>query len=415
VNSEQVEIVGESAHNPFAIAAGLLRNDLHLLIPLFLILALPALIDVYAASIGFSSRFGLVGLDRIVQIAVVVFIVLRWRARFQSQGGPKVRALPVAARIAAVGIGASLVLTTPFLGLAVSRDSISLIAFVGLAVLGCIWCLRVHLFFAVAGVLGLSIGPSFARAVDLARGRMKAIIGTLVLPIAATLLITAILSMPYPDGRSLVWLAAAASAEGLFWILSTYTALGLAVTLFKATDWRAAGLDHYRAQRLKTLELQGGKTLPKILAPKFGACILGVALCFAGGNLLRHLKQPPAAKVEIRNVAFADYKLRIELALEDREFKYRGFQPAAFSVASKNGFQRVEGIESLSEQPDKKEIVGMISSKDGAPTTLYLSFSSSKTESALRAMDNLWLWYKLTPILPLMPASAGGTASTSAR
>lgn len=406
MNSEKVEIVGESAHNPFAIAAGLLRNDLHLLVPLFLLLALPALIDVYAAANGVSARFGVVGLDRFVQIAVVVFIVLRWRTRFQNQGGARVRALPVAARIAAVGIGATVVLTTPFLGLAFSRDPISLVAFVGLAILGCIWCLRVHLFFAVAGVLGLSMVPSFSRAVDLARGRMKVIFGTLVLPCAATLLLTALLSMPYPDGRSLAWLAAAAAAEGVFWILSTYTALGLAVTLFKESDWRAAGLDHYRAQRLRTLELQGGKTLPKILAPKFGACMLGVALCFAGGNLLRHLKQPPAAKVEIRNVTFSDYKLKVELGVEDREFKYRGFQPAAFSVASKNGFQRVEGIESVSEQADKKEILGMVSSTDGAPKTLYLSFSSSKTESALRAMDNLWLWYKLTPILPLVPVAA---------
>ena len=401
MSNVQEQVVPEAARNPFTISAGLLRNDLSLILPLFLLLAVPTLIDLYVASSGSTARFGVIGLDRAVQIGVVSLIVLRWRKRLQAHSGARLRALPVVARIAAVSVGTSIVLTTPVLGVAQSRNELSALAFFGLGVLGCLWCLRVYLFFAVAGILGLPLGQSFARTTDLARGNTRAILGSLVLPCAATLLLTALLSMPYPDGRSLVWLAAASTAEGLFWILSTYTALGLAITLFSEADWRAAGLDHYRVQRLGTLERQGGKTLPKFLAPKFGACLLGVALCFAAGNLLRYLKEPPAAKVDIKKVTVTDYKLHIELAVEDREFKYRGFQPAFFSVASKNGFQRLEGIEAVSLQPDKKEIIAMIDSRDGAPTSLYLSFSSNKTESALRSMDNLWLWYKYEPLLPL--------------
>ena len=118
---------------------------------------------------------------------------------------------------------------------------------------------------------------------------------------------------------------------------------------------------------------------------------------------MRQLHLPPAAQVTVKQVQIRDYKVQIELEVEDKEFHYRGFTPAAFSVASKTGFRQVEGLESVSQAPDKKEIIAFISTPNGEPTQLYLTFSTSKTESSLRGLDNMWLWYKLQPLVPIPP------------
>jgi hypothetical protein len=153
--------------------------------------------------------------------------------------------------------------------------------------------------------------------------------------------------------------------------------------------------------RLRTLETQGGRSLPKFLSPRFGLLVLGVAVCFLVGNLIRQLHQPPVAQVTVKQVQVSDRQIRVELEVEDREYLFRGFTPAAFSIASKTGFRQIEGLVSVSPNPDGKEIMPFIVSKDGAATRLYLTFSSSKSESALRGLDNMWLWYKLAPLLSI--------------
>jgi hypothetical protein len=151
------------------------------------------------------------------------------------------------------------------------------------------------------------------------------------------------------------------------------------------------------------LNTQGGKVLPKYLAPRFGFIMFAVALCFLAGNLARLGQLPPAAKVTLRNVAVSDYKISVALELEDREFKFRGFQPQAFFIASQTGSLQSTRLVSASQQADKEDAVGFIKATGTEPVMLYLTFSSAKTGEVLRELDNMWLWYRAKPLIQITP------------
>jgi hypothetical protein len=209
----------ETATSPFdpaAVAVGLLRNDLAFLPFLAALLCISAVLDVLTYSASDFWRASVVVIDRLMQIAVVSIIVLRWRRLLQTPQAPKIRTSGVVFRIAVVSVAASIVLSTPFFGIALSRNVVGALAFLGLFVLGLVWCLRVYLFYAVAGMLGLPVGASFARAVEISRSNTKAILRSLVAPVALTVVCSALFLMPYPDGRSLAGMAASSACEGIF-------------------------------------------------------------------------------------------------------------------------------------------------------------------------------------------------------
>jgi hypothetical protein len=392
-----------SGVDPFALSAGLLWNDRFVLLPLCLVLALSALLDLSLQSSQRSSWFLVVAIDRLLQISVVSYIVFRWRQRLQVSPGTGLSLLRLMFRIGVVSVASSILLAMPVLGLAVNSGGISSLLFIFLGVVGIAWCLRVYFYFAVAGILGTALTPGLAQAVRISKSDGMAAIRTLVVPCGVTMLLTALLTIPNPDGRSLAWMTVTSSVEGVFWILSTYSALGYALIAFGDGDWRASGLTPYRRERLATIQTQGGGVLARYLRPKFGLWICVAALFCMGINLTRQLNQPPAAKVVVKSVSVADYSVKVELEVEDRVYKFRGFHPVAFSLKTKTGFAVSNSLTAASLSTDGKEFAGTIVSDDGAPRSLYLTFSSGKTAAALRALDNLWLWYQFQPLVALGP------------
>jgi hypothetical protein len=390
---------------PFGLAAGLLWNDRFFIILLFVVLALSAVFDQLLESLGYSSWATVVAVDRILQIGVVTWIVMRWRRRLQSAQAPALGPLRLAARIAVVSIASSLLLAMPVLGIALnSRASGSALLFVVLGVFGVVWCLRFYFYFAVAGILGLTVGPALRHAARISRESGTAALRSLVVPCGLTMLLTALLTMPSPDGRSEFWMVVASSAESVFWILSTYTALGYALSVFGESEWRGAGLTPYRHERLATIQRQGGSQLPRYLRPKAGALMCAAAFVCMGANLTKQLRDPPAARVAIKNVEVADYSIKVELEVEDRAYKFRGFHPVAFSIKTKTGFAVAQSLTSVALTHDGGGIVGALTSSDGAPRSLYLTFSTGKTAAALKVLDNLWLWYQFQPLVAITPA-----------
>lgn len=391
------------AVDPFSVAAGLLWNDRYVLIPLCLVLGLSAVFDLLLDSVGSSNWMAVVALDRLLQISVITWIVLRWRKRLQATQGPVPNPVRLTARIAVVSVAASVLLAMPLLGIATNPGGGGSLLFVALGVVGIIWCLRVYFYFAAVGILGSSIVPGLAQAVRISRADGMAALRSLIVPCGVTMFLTALLTIPSPDGRSVVWMTAASLTECVFWILSTYSALGYALTAFSESEWRMAGLTPYRHERLSTIQLQGGERLPKYLRPKFGFLMCAAALCCMAANLARQLSEPPAVNIAIKNVVVADYSIKVELEVEDRTYKFRGFHPVAFSIKTKTGFGVSNALSAVSLDPDGTGIIGALTSDDGAPRSLFLTFSSGKTAAALRGLDNIWLWYQFQPLVAITP------------
>lgn len=387
--------------DPFRVAAGLVRNDAALLGPLLIILAVPTFVELFLPSLGSSWWAGLMIFDRLTQIGVVTFIALRWRHRLDSTKRPAVSAMIVAGRIALVSLASSFVMLMPLNLLTLSLNSGFELLFLALFVVGSLWCLRVLFYFAAVSVFGMGVRQGLAVSTRVARHDPIAAFKTLISPVALTVLFVGLSLVPSPDGRSIVWTTVASFCEGIFWIGSTYTALGCALTFFDDQTWRLAGLDPYRTDRLSTLQTQGGRGLGRLLAPRGGMVTLAVGLMFVFGNLARQLTQPPAARVLIESVRIADRTVQIELGVEDLDYHFRGFNIAAFSIATKTGFPQSERLLSSSLKPEGAEIITTLPTDSGDRRRLYLTFATNKSAESLRAADNLWLWYKAAPFLSL--------------
>ena len=387
--------------DPFTIAAGLIRNDAALFIPLLLVLALPTFIGLYASSLGVSWWTGLMVFDRLVQVGVVTYIALRWRRRLATNKRANVAPVLTASRVAVVALASSFVMLMPLNMFALTLNSGLEFLFLALFFVGCVWCLRVLFYFATVSVFSMGVRQGLTASTEVARRNPMMALKSLVSPTGFTVLLVGLSLVPAPDGRSIVWTTIASIAEGVFWIASTYTALGCAFAFFDDQTWRAAGLDPYRTERLSTLQTQGGVKLGRLLAPRAGIVTLVIGLMFVTGNLARQLTLPPSAVVSLESMNIADRTIQLKLKVEDREYLFRGFNIAAFSIASKTGFAQSERLLSASLRPDGAETLSEMPTNSGDPQSVYLTFATNKSAEALRASDNLWLWYKAVPLMPI--------------
>jgi hypothetical protein len=387
--------------DPFAIAAGMLRNDIPLLLPMLGVLALSSIAQSLNASSSFVENGGVVFLDRLIQLVVISAIVLRWRRKLEHVKGSLVNPFLAALRIVAAGLVVWGSLTLPRIGASFASLSWASPLFIFLFFCAVFWSFRFYFYFATFGLLGGTLRDACAAAVALSRREPLAAVRSLVAPVAVTALVVGMLWYPSPDGRSLFWATAASAAEGLFWVLSTYTGLAFALVLVDESVWRAAGLDPYRQQRLRTLEAQGRASRFNWLSPRSGFKTFVVALFVIIGDLVQGFSMEPAARIAVESYQVRDRGVSVVLELSDPVYKFRGFNPYAFSLATQTGMEVVSArIEKVSLARDGDFLRGSFPSGTG-PVKLYVDFKSHKTDEALRGMDNLYLWYNLKPIVPL--------------
>ena len=392
--------------DPFAIAAGMLRNDIPLLLPALGVLALASIAQSLSSPSSFIEIGGVVLLDRVIQLVVISAVVLRWRRKLEHVKGSLVNPFLAALRIIAAGLVVWGALTLPMVGASFASLSWASPFFIFLFFCAVFWSFRFYFYFATFGLLGGTLRDSCGAAIDLGRREPLAAVRSLIAPVAVTALVVGLLWYPAPDGRSLFWATAASAAEGLFWVLSTYTGLALALVCIDESVWRAAGLDPYRHQRLRTLEAQGRASRFNWLSPRSGVRIFVVALCVIIGALVQGFSVEPAASIKVESYQVRDRGISVVLDLSDPVYKFRGFNPYAFSLATQTGMEVVSArIEKVSLTPDGDFLRGTFPSQAG-PVKLYLAFKSHKTDEALRGMDNLYLWYNLKPVVPLRGVEA---------
>lgn len=395
--------------SPCKIAAGLIYNDMSVVLGCLVFLSVPTIVFAFGPVSDLLPNFSVLFLDRMCQMGAIAFIGLRWRGRLQF--GKGVSAIGIYLRLLAWGLTSALLIGVPLVGLFGSGNAEIAVLFLVLLIVGLVWSVRTYFYCSLVPLLGLGVMSGISRAVEVAKRQKWSVAQALLSPLAVTVLLVALASVPFPDGRSLPWLVVASCLEGTFWILSAYTSLGYCLVLLHESEWQRAGLHHYRRERLATLQTQGRDALARWLRPRSGFATLCIALCVIAGNIARQLQQPPACSVAIKQVRFDDYLINVDLSVEDPTYQFRGFIPAAFSVASKTGFSQSQGLVAATDKPDTREILATLSDGSPGPRVLHLSFRSGKTASALQGADNLWLWYKLVPLMPLQvsdtPAHSG--------
>jgi hypothetical protein len=410
---------GQSALEPFAIAAGLLRNDISILLPMFGVLALSSIFEglSQADRYGDGGVNGLTILGRLLQLIVVSFVVLRWRRKLEHVKGSLGSPFLASLKIIAVGFAVWSALELPMIGIGFARVEWAAPIFLFAFCIAVFWAFRLYFYFAAFGLLGGTTVDALKSALLLGQREPGAVIRSLVTPMAATALVVGILSYPAPDGRSLFWDTASSAAIGIFWILSTYTGMAFSLVLIDDSAWRAAGLDPYRHQRLRTLEAQGRASRFNWLSVRSGLKIFLVAFCVIGATTFMGLVGGPAAQIKVTSYQVKNRGLSVVLEMDDPQFKFRGFAPHSFYVATQTGLDLVSnGIEKISLTPNGEALRGPIPSQTG-PMKLYIDFSSRKTDDALKAMDNMYLWYNFKAVTPLLvqdqepPAPKEGPAS----
>jgi hypothetical protein len=386
--------------DPFAIAAGLLKNDVFIVLPAFIILALSALIPGLLEGSGGAYVGALMLFDRFLQLSIMSLIVLRWRKRFEHTKKPSQGTSRVCLRLILVGFIVWGALTFPILGATLTPlpwlASLCLLVFF----LALFWIFRFYFYFATFGLLTGSVRELAAATLALSRRNPGAALRSLIAPLAVTALVWGLLLYPSPDGRSIFWSTMTSTALGIFWILATYTGIAYALVLIDESAWRGSGLDPYRKERLRTLETQGRSSHFNWLAPRNGAKIFMVAMCVVALSLFQGLQAAPAPHITVQGCEAQNHGVSVVLELTDVQYKFRGFNPYAFSLRSQTGFDISTGVARVFYEPGGDEVTGPLPSEPN-PVKLRVNFKSNKTQEALAALDNVYLWYNLKPLFPV--------------
>jgi hypothetical protein len=380
-----------AATDPAPLAARLVLLDLKPFFNAWLLIALPALLGTYLSS-GASTQdvpFMLLGLlQRCAELAALALIALhcgRLVAVKQARVKPSFsRALEVLG----VGIGFWLLLLFPFLPESNVPSWLAL-------------CL------VAAGVCGSYLYYFFVPALLLAEGtfaqRMLAAKSLLIIdwrlplrvflpPLALWLLISNLCAAPAPDERYLSLTLLSQLLGSLAWTLGLY----LEVAAWLSFSDQVKVLPEAAPARSYNL-YSSARGLPSVisqlLSSKLASWLTIAALGLWIANYSRLIEIPPAAEVQIESLEIQESDVLLTLTLRDSEFGFRGVQLSNFILA---GEKRVL----VSDKPvEVLSINGQAISHPrlaAQPTqqTVVLKFSTARTSSSLRELQDLYLWYR---------------------
>lgn len=235
------------------------------------------------------------------------------------------------------------------------------------------------------------------RARELTLNDGLAALRVLAAPLALSLIVSALVTIPSPDGRAL-WIGPVdAVIRQASSILAVYLATAYSLLAVSDVTWRSWGLDPYRSSRLTTLSVLGNDFFAAFLRPRQALIVAGMATFIFLGNLSRAAELPPAGEQVINSIKITGGDVRLTLTLKDPQYHFRGFAPSRFILAGEKGTP-------LSRWPDGVEFKA---NPDQTEAMMVLEFKTQEKEESLRKLEDLYLWYTKARLQKLEMGKAG--------
>lgn len=215
-----------------------------------------------------------------------------------------------------------------------------------------------------------------------------------------TTILQGIVSIPAPDGRSLILVALSLGFSGLFWVLHTYMAVAIALIFMNDSQWRQLDLDPYREGRFATIAINSPSWIKPIIEPKNAIKMLIIGGLISIGNILTAQSMKPAPEITLVSNQYKEQQIELTLELQDHDYKFNGFTPLGFFIA---GEQR----KTLSSNPEKILINNQEWSltkplpRESGKIEVKLYLKSELSHEELSKLKDVYLWYNFYKVMPL--------------
>lgn len=378
------------------LAAGMLLQDRALLAPMLCILAAPVIAGSLLSARYPSAAIAAQIIGRVIEIVMLYLVGANWVKRLAIEKRP-ISLRPV---LPAVGLGMllwfsiMLPLALQFSSLADSSKLLLLL----LVIFGIVFNLKYFFFFAPF-IFGMRLRGSTTFIASFTAQSLLPSLKVLFAPAAVSFLLANIVQGASPDERSaLVNTLAAASGE-IFWLLVMYLALAHVFITTPDPMWRDSGLDPYRESRLGTLEVTSPTFLRRMLTPRKALSIFVFGALVWAGNFLRVTEMPPAASISVKAITLHQKEVSILITADDPDYKFRGFRPIFFSLASENRSYLARMPREV-KSPGGNEDMRLGLTAPGH-VTLELLFDTDRAAEDNTRLEDLSLWYRNAKVAKL--------------
>lgn len=369
--------------------------------PLFFLLMILAssvcgILGTVRPDILVSNSVSLMIIERGIQLSVLYFITRRWKQRLSIQRSRENHFQILIYGL--VGYCLWFSIMGPLIGLTMIKDGSFLLLF--LLGVGCYLSLQFY-FIHIPLIIGsLTFRQSLGVAKEIIQFDRLLPIKIIGSASGITILLYAIISAPFPDGRSMLFTALAQLASALFWVLSSYLSLAAACLALSDKYWHEWKLDPYRSSRFETLSKHGSSIVTEILSPKGSIIAIMLGCMCLTANFFRSQDIPPPATIIVESTTVNEDTVTIKLNLSDDTYSFRGTSPMNFALAgeSRSVISPVPEVVTDSITGEDKRFFIPNNQKQERIT---LSFKADRSGDALVALKDLYLWYRNVKIAHL--------------
>ncbi|MCO6431301.1 MAG: hypothetical protein J5J00_10610 [Deltaproteobacteria bacterium] len=386
----------QPAIDAIPLAAGLLWSDRRILLPLFLLLLIPSLIESFFRVSSISGLMGMLVLQRTIQLVFLLIITHRWINRLRLK--PQALAAGTVIRFMAAGYLAWFSLISPLMfQLAETDDQSRLVGLFLMVPVIFLWLRYYFYFLPIAfGIKGWREILHFSHS--LVQRNWKTPLYTIAAPLGIVGLISGLIYAPAPDGRVAELQYMATVTAEFFWPMCCYLSLAYGFSMIGEREWRMLQLEPYKRDRFETITKGSPGMWTSALRPRNGVKLLFIAALVWLANKIQLETTPPAPEIKIVNASMNDDRVTLKLSLSDERYHFRGFQPVHFVLAGENRHLvsvELENVRSaIGDLPGLRfELPSRFSEVD-----LTLTFKTNRSGEALSGLKDLYLWYRLSKL-----------------